>query len=134
MAAAVDLIFGAFGRQVDDHILEAYHLALQDATDYQLQIATRVEVATRGEHPITAGRLRDFALNQPRYEGEPERLTPPKQEGRDSKARQAFRDAVAELLPDWDLDKFQKPKRKHREAAKTSEQLQDEIRRATRGA
>ena len=40
MAAAVNLLYGAAGRQVHDGMLHAYDRALADATDYQLERGT----------------------------------------------------------------------------------------------
>ena len=60
------MIYGSFGRQADEAILEGYAVALEDRTDYQLAIATDVELKTSGDWPITAAELRRLSGNYPK--------------------------------------------------------------------
>lgn len=75
---AVNLIYGACGREPGEGVLEAYQFALRERTDYQLALAVENELQGKShEFPITAQGLRALAGNYPRSEAEAEeRLLP----------------------------------------------------------
>ena len=58
MAWAINLLYGAHGRQVHDAMLEAYQQALSGATDYQLDRAADYLLRRhRGDFPPTASQV-----------------------------------------------------------------------------
>ena len=63
MLGAVNLLYGAHGRQLDDHVIEAYHIALDEATDYQVGRAVRFFLKHHvGDHPPPAPAVLSRAL------------------------------------------------------------------------
>jgi hypothetical protein len=69
----VNLIYAAYGRLVDSVMLEAYMRALEDRSDYQVECAVAVELATPSGKPIDAASLRMLAKNFARSAEEDER-------------------------------------------------------------
>ena len=62
-AVGISLLFGAHGRQLDDHVIEAYHRALEDVTDFQFERAVYFYLRNHtGDHPPTAPEVRTRAL------------------------------------------------------------------------
>lgn len=61
------MLYGAHGRQLDDHVIEAYHIALDEATDYQVGRAVRFFLKHHaGDHPPTAPAVLTRALKYER--------------------------------------------------------------------
>lgn len=72
IAKLIAAMYGCWGRQVDEHILAGYTIALRDCSDYQVQRAVdhlmRHETGT--SHPPTAA---DVCQRAGRYQATPER-------------------------------------------------------------
>lgn len=61
---SVGLLYGALGRQVDDHVVEGWDCVLARRTDYQVEQGTQFLLQTwRRDHPPTAYDLCDTAGN-----------------------------------------------------------------------
>lgn len=60
---AVNMIFGAAARPVEEHYAEAYTATLFDRSDYQLTRAVREALRKPRDYPITAQELRQLAGN-----------------------------------------------------------------------
>lgn len=55
MAGGVNLLYAGHGREVDKRMLQAYSLALEDVTDFQVQQAVRYLLKYHtGNYPPTA--------------------------------------------------------------------------------
>lgn len=69
MARSVCLLYGALGRQVDEHVVESWEIVLQRRTNYQVESATQLLLQTwRHAHPPTAfdlcDRAGDYAISE----------------------------------------------------------------------
>lgn len=104
----MNLIYGAYGRQPTQAILEAYQAVLADRSDYQVESAMRMDMSTPGPQPIGAAELRRLAGNWPSSAGQEAtprraRITQPTAE-RFFSVREAMRDECRKIIASSDED------------------------------